>query len=340
MKKDDKNEASTVASISGFQQPEPYDRLIKKKSEVNSPFENIVTISALNQEELPETVKKRGDHWVLFDDEKKDVVLGTFDKREKAWDKQRMMRKRKKVQKDLKKKMDARRKDAAEPQQIKSVAKKKEESFNFLKDKIKKILTESKVTYFFEQPQNDKDAIEWENFIEKLSRETLMADKKLKNVIMNLEKNKLKVLKNSMNIVKDALQSSKGRFQVTDMKSQQDEETGEARISFGVKMKTSKEPLIFSMKIENSRPLIHIPPNTTQELNMLSNDQSKLLRAELIHVQETQLNNVEDIVISSEKRDNYLRMIEKKVDKFMTGLTPIEIAVLKKLIKLKYKGVQ
>jgi hypothetical protein len=331
-------EVSSLGDIKGSSAP--FGSKDTSEKNLSAPYQQLEDFIAMNvakNGDLPEVVKKRGDHWVMFDDEKKEVVLGTFDDRETAWDKQRMHRKRKKTEKELQKKMKQRRKNVGEPKTEKTPIRK--ENFEFLKEKIKAVLSENRITYFFEQAPGDKDAVEWENFVEKLSKETLMSDKKFKNIIINLEKSKIKVLKNAANVVKDSLSRSKGKFQVSDMTTKRDEMTGDIKVFFNVYLKGASQELPFSIKIENARPLIHIPPPTANQLNMISSEESKLLRAELIHVQETQLNNVEDIITASEKRNNYLKTLEGKIDKFINNLQPVEIAVLKRLLKLKYKGV-
>ena len=71
----------------------------------------------------------------------------------------------------------------------------------------------------------------------------------------------------------------------------------------------------------------------------MNTQNSKLLRAELLHIQESELDNIDDVVRATEKRDNYFRNLEKNLDKAITDWSPIEISLVKKLLRTKFKNV-
>jgi len=59
----------------------------------------------------------------------------------------------------------------------------------------------------------------------------------------------------------------------------------------------------------------------------------------LLHIQETELDNIDDVVNATTKRDAYFASLEKNMDKMMTNFTPVELAVVKKLLKTKFRNV-
>ena len=78
---------------------------------------------------------------------------------------------------------------------------------------------------------------------------------------------------------------------------------------------------------------------TKQILNTLGTPESKAIRAELIYTQENDLDAMDDVVNATAKRDKYFSGLEKDLDKIMTDLSPVELAVIRKLLKTKFKNV-
>ena len=354
-----KKEASTTAtSIKGFSKPfgsEPKKK--RKKKNFNKPysepelFENAVVQSVIEDEPFEEVVRKRGNNWIYYDDET-GVSKGSFATREKAWEVQR--RNRAAAAKDkprteierqaigLKPTL-ARTHDSSVPRKrVKKPGKKKAKSRvkkENLSRSFRDFISENMISYVFENSPVSDDSFIWEKFISKLSKETVMSDPKLKNILKNSEKAETKLLEKSVSIIKGILGSTKS-FDVDQKNLERDTTTGDKKLNFVVNMKDNKKTLKFAVKVENGRPLIMFPDESRQLLNSLANDESKLLRAELMHAQETALDPLDDIININKKRDSYLKSVEGKLDKFLNGINLIEMAMLKHLLKNKYKGIK
>lgn len=355
MSKEEKNEASVVGGTKGFSAPFGAEKK-KKKSDPNQPFvyrgktpasfEESVIRLALDEDEIPEVVKKRGEHWVFYDDDT-GVQLGSFSDREKAWDMQRAKRRAQKHKRELerqRKKVTVKgvEKEVSPKPKTKSYyqerppikLKTKKEAVQYLD----KILKENFLSYVFEQTPTSNDAIIWDKFLERLSKETILSDPKLKGILEKSVKSEAILLKKSLDELKKILEGA-GSFEVKTSKMEKDPKSGKIENSFDVHMKDNSKTLPFGIRLENGRPLIFIPDASRSALNSMGNDESKLLRAELMHAQETVLDNMMEVVNVNDKRNKYLRGVEKKVDKTISGMNLLEMAVLKYLIRNKYKGI-
>lgn len=360
-----KNESSTAgASLKGFSAPFGV-RVIRRKrnvkdNNVSKPYGEpelyehasaLAALTGLPIETVLEVVKKSGNRYVVTND-KTGSTVGSYEKASDAWEKQRLVRKQNKnknsqktksaTQKPPKTKDKAQKAPTAKkaPKAQKApkpkVSKVKKEQFlKQLKERFAQVLKEGNMlSYVFEQNPTSSDSAQWEKFISHLSRETVMADPKLKAILQNVAKNEAKILGMAVNQIKKVLENV-GPFQVNQKGVDQDAH-GDVIMNFDVAIEGSKK-LGFAVKIENGHPLILFPDETRMTLNTLSTDESKLLRAEIMHIQETVLDNMHDVVQATEKRDSYLRGMQDKLDKVIGSFGPLEVAMLKNLLKQKYK---
>lgn len=342
------NEASAVGSIRGAQLPLGMDP--EKPRENADAFENLVVKRELNEEDFEETVRKRGDMWVHFDD-KTGAELGSYKDREVAWEKQRQRRRSRSKSGSAKDSVSLAPKGGKSNEKVHSAQKSKvapgsksdkgkitkEAAFEHLKGMVRNVLHESAISYVFEQPQSNEDSLAWDRFVGSLSKESIMSDQKLKNILAVLQKSEMSLLNKAAKVLRDTL--SKRGFEVKNMKGVKTED-GSTAVKIHLFMPENKKTIEIIVAIENGKPLINLPDQTRTELNTIANDESKLLRAELIHVQEIELDKMDDVVKASDKRDKYLSSLEGKVEKIVRNLGPLEVALLKNLLKQKYKGVR
>lgn len=347
---DKKNESSIAPNIKGAQGP--MSKKVFRRMESDQ-FEDLVNKCVLNDQEIEEVVKKRGDNWVVFDD-KTGVEKGSYPTRADAWKKQRQFRQTAKQNKPKSKTKKAKPKpkvghkaQAAPKAKVAPKAQlaakpdvQKEGLLNLFKQQLHKVLVKegSALSYVFEQSPLDNDSAEWENFLQKLSKQALVSDERLKNILRNVAKAEMKILSNSVNAIKEILEST-GTFEVIQGKPNQDSE-GNVFLSFVVSFVEFNKKLPFAVKVENGRPLIHFPDQTRAELNSMNSEESKLLRAELMHIQETVLDKVEDLTVATEKRDAYLKSMESQIDRILKNMDALQVSMLRHVLKQKYKGVK
>jgi hypothetical protein len=333
-----KKEASMTSAVAGSSAPFGASKS-KKKTNVSKPyneselFENFVALSAINNSmPIQDVVRQRGERWVLFDDDK-DTEIASFSNREDAWKRQRQRRTSDKMTKKFKDAESKRQKMSLEPQKAK-------EPVRADKRENKEVVAEgSMISYVFENNPVSSDSLGWDNFISGLSRQTVLSDPKLKAILQKAAKAEVDILNKATDAVKNVLNKT-GHFVVEKKNVNQDPQTGEVQLNFIVKLKSSKSKMDLSVKLQNSRPVIFFPEQTKSLLNSSPTEESKLLRAELIHIQETLLDNMQDVLAVNKNRDEYLKKLEDKVDSMLDGTNPLQIAMTRHLIKMKYKGVK
>jgi len=361
-----KKEGSMVSGIKGFSAP--FGSKPKKGSKKKNPskpfgeaelFETALGMALLGEDDIGEVVKKRGNMWVYYDDDT-EADKGTFKDRETAWERQRLDRGSKKGKKRPsekerqakslrpaieKKPEPAKPNVAPKPKMAKKAEKEKKKQpqrvrqESIMKDLLNPLNEGSMISYVFENSPVTEDSVAWEKFVGKLSRQTVMSDPKLRAIITKMAKAEGNLLKKAVDLV-DGILSPTGRFDVSTGKLELEPDTKDVKLNFAVNAKESKTKVGFSIKLENGRPLILFPPETKAALNNTPSEDSKLLRAELMHAQETVLDNMEDVVKVTEQRDKYLQQLQDKMDKFVNSINPLEISMLRYLLKNKYKGVK
>lgn len=310
----------------------------KKKNNISKPyneadiFENLVALSALHSMPIQDVVRQRGDRWVLYDDEN-DTEIASFTDREDAWKRQRQRRTSDTLKKKFKSDERERQKKSLEPQKAKEPVKAD-------KKEHKEVVSEgSMISYVFENNPVSSDSLGWDNFISSLSRQTVLSDPKLKSILQKAAKAEVDILNKATDSVKNVLNKT-GHFVVEKKNVEQDPQTGDVQLNFLVKVKADKSKIDLAIKLQNSRPVISFPEQTKSLLNTSPTEESKLLRAELIHIQETVLDNMQDVLVVNKNRDEYLKKLQDKVDSMLDGTNPLEIAMIRHLIKMKYKGVK
>jgi hypothetical protein len=335
-KKKKKDEATTTANVGGYlgrfpgpilRNParfDPYgiEKPVKKKKKT---FIDLVAGHVIDSKN--ETVKKRGSTWVLYDD-RTGVEIGSYRDRKTAWAKQRLKRNQDKIKRTQQQAMRKRKK--------KQKGKTKKESL--ITALAHMLLNENSLNYSFENQPIGMDNVIWDDFVNKITPETLHSDPKLKSILDEMQQSKTKVLKKAFDKLRVILEKTK-HFEVLDVKGTRDP-YGQPAAEFTVKMLGNNATVCLGLEIHNGRPLVCLPEETKQQLNSICNDESKLLRAELMHVQETEFDNMNDTIAVAKRRDKYLNSVMKELDKHVGGMIPMQIALLKNLLKAKYKGMK
>jgi len=361
-------EASMAGGVKGFAGGGP---MIRRKQEATVPpfepdpmmdansFEAMIAMGMLDDEDVEETVRKRGQQWVLHDDET-DTVKAVYNDRDAAWDKQRILRAHQASAKSAHKsdkqrqragiprvdKPDEPKKAKEAPKAEKAPRAKKEEprkkpttrKESIFASLFKPLVEGSMVSYVFENTPMSEESLSWEGFVDKLSKQTVMSDPKLNKILHYIAKTELLCLRNAGDTIKKNLDG--GHFQVdVANKISRDPATTDFKLDFVVTMKDNNKKIKFAIKLDNNRPLL-MWENAKQTLDQLGNDESKLLRAELIHIQETTFKQVDEITSAIEKRDSYLKALEQKFDKFLNTMSALEINIVKTLLKDKYRTIR
>lgn len=346
-KKINKKEASTVGGSIKVSQG-PGKKAVDRKKNFSSPFgdedidvlEHALLYSEVTNTPL-ETVRKQGSNWVVFDDETGTKQLAAFDSRMAAWKRQRQLRGIA-GKKSKKKKSSQLAPKAVKAPGAKEAPGPKIESKQQLKELVASLIKEnnSMISYVFEQTPLSQRTLTWDKFINKLPRDVVLSDPNFKKILLEIAKAEVTALQSAVETVTNVLQKSGGFAVKQSKKIEQDPETGDVRLNFSVHLPETNKDILFSLKIDNSKPLILFPEDSRIELNSASDHESKLLRAELMHMQETVFDNMEDVTSVIDERDDYLSDMENQITAFLSDLNLLQVAVLKYLIRQKYKGVK
>jgi hypothetical protein len=352
-----KKEGSSMGGgmVKGFLGPlggSEYDPEKPKKQHISSElFEDLIAFAEARGENLPETVKKRGENWVVYDD-KTGVEKGTYAKRADAWKFQRQSRLQKKnstKQKSKKKigKVKLSKKSELAPgakvahgafTAPKAKTESKETFKKMLMKNLTQVLQESALHYVFEQSPLSKESQEWDSFLQKLSKQTVMSDPKLKQILHDVAKSEVGTLAKAVQEIKNYLEQT-GKFQVEQKKADQDE-MGDLMLNFDVGVLETGKKYTFSVKIDGNKPLIKFSDEVKNQLNANLDDETKYLRANLMYCQETILDEMNDLSISTEKRDDYLSSIQASLDEILSKMEPLQLVMLRSLVKSKYKEIK
>jgi len=315
------DEASSVAGVKGFQMP--IGAKGKKKNNPSKPY---------GEPELYERrVEKRANGWVVIDP-RDGSEHGPAASRDAARELQRSLGitvpKGQQGPGDQPKANKAR---TLKPESVKRLLKKLKESG---KDPSA-LLERSMISFIFKEENKPS----WNTFLEKLSRNMVESDQGLNETLRFMAQTEAKTLARSVMEIKKVLEST-GRFMVERMEADQDPETGDVRMPFRVSMGEGVEPLMFGVKLEASKPLILFPENSRKALNNMMTQESKLLRAELMHIQETALDAINDVIEASLKRDAYLNEMHSRLSEVLGGMSLVEVSIVKNLVKERLKGVK
>lgn len=308
---------------------------------------------------MDEVVRKKGDLWAYYDD-KTGVEKGVFNKRKDAWQRQRLNRASQKAQRkhdkgraNKGKKPTSGKKPGhgIKPSPGKKAPKPHRENKEVLRNEAKKVVLEaiknkfknilsegSALSYVFEQSPDKEDSIYWEKFLDKLSPQTMLGDEKLKKILQNMAQAEVQLLAKAVGAIKRTLS---GHFEVAQGDPDQDE-SGDLILNFGVitgedNGEEDRGTFKFAVKIDNGRPLIQFPEETTQELNSSPDDNVRQLKAYLMFAQEDQLDKMNDVVDITAERDEYLQSLLQGADEILAEMPPMHLAMLKFLLRSKYK---
>jgi hypothetical protein len=213
---------------------------------------------------------------------------------------------------------------------------KKWKKFNETVQGVRKALNESMIAYVFQNPPSSEDAHIWDSFISKLSRDVVMSDKTLGGILNTIASTEADVLGKAASHVCKSLSP---KFP-TSVKQISRDPQGEILVDLQSLLPESNKTVVFSVKLDNSKPVVYFSDEAKRALNLDVTQETKLLRAELIHCQETKLNEMDDVIKQLEQRNEYLREMKLKCSEMFEGLSPLETEVFRSIFRSKKKPKQ
>jgi hypothetical protein len=217
------------------------------------------------------------------------------------------------------------------PKQSAAKAKTKSKSKKESLDYIAKSIAES----IFRE---EKEGSEWDEYISKLSKQAVLADKTFQNMQKNIIKRSEKALKSATGTVKSSL--GPAGFKLNDKGIKKDSEAEEMYSEFFLADdEGTAEVGPFYVKMVKGSPAIDVSQNARNSLTRLEPDRSKVLRSKIMEIQEDMLDSDVGVAKAIQKRDEYLKKLEGKIDGFVADLNALEITMLKNVLVNKYRKI-
>lgn len=346
-------EASVVGGIKGFQSPFGSGQPTKKKNNIHKPYGESFEKMVAGHEMMSEKIQKQGDKWAVIDAET-GAQVALVATREQARQKQVELSQRKKAKKKQETEHQ-RQKRSLKPQLAKKPEREKEfrarqkQKQAAMKTAQKKrakpakkegvVRENSAISYVFENSPLSEDLMQWESLFSNLGRETVRSDPMMREILRNIAETEVRTLGKAMGTIKKVLEATNA-FIVDYKDPERDPVSGGVQMNFEVGLKENNHVLEFGIKLENGKPLVMFPEYSRKALNTMANKESKLLRAELMHMQETVFDYMEDVVKGVVERNNYLKSVQEKVSAALGEMNMLEVSMLKNVLKKNYRGIK
>lgn len=182
--------------------------------------------------------------------------------------------------------------------------------------------------------REERSGSAWDEVISRLSSKALTGDKKFQNLQRNIEKKTQQVLEQSLLAIAKAIKDKNTKVHGHGVKTSP--EAGKIYLPFEVELGEADVGPI-AVYIEAGVPKIELSDEAKVSLQRADPNLAKELRANLILVQERVLDRMDDLTAAIEARDRYLEKNEGEIDKFVAGLTSLQLTLLKRLLVQKYR---
>lgn len=187
--------------------------------------------------------------------------------------------------------------------------------------------------------REEKEGSDWDEYISKLSKQAVLADKTFQGMQKNIIKRSEKALKVAVSSIKSSLKQS--GFDTDGDSLKKDPSKEETYLEFSIADKEGTAQVgPFYVKIVKGVPTIEVSQNAKNSLTKLDPDRSKVLRSKIMEIQEDVLDADKAVSAAIVKRDEYLTKMENKIDGFVADLNSLEITMLKRLLTSKYRKLK
>lgn len=186
--------------------------------------------------------------------------------------------------------------------------------------------------------REEKKGSDWDEYVSKLSKQAVLADKTFQSFQKIIAKKSEIALKSAVKSITNTLSSVKFDVKGGEIKKDKDNSRVYSEISVSDGEGTTDVGPIYIF-VENGYLNIEISDGAKTSLTKIDPSRGKILRAELITIQEEVLDNDETVAGAVKKRDEYLNKIEKKIDGFVSDMTSLEITMLKRILSNKFRKI-
>lgn len=175
----------------------------------------------------------------------------------------------------------------------------------------------------------------WDEHLSKFSSKALEGDSKFKNLQKKIDKVTETVLVDAFNAIKKAVGKT---AKLQDKGVKKHEDLGQTILTFSAQIGDVNIEPIF-IYVEHGVPAIELSQEAEAGLSNADPDDADMFRGKLGTVQEKTLSKVKDLLTVIEARDKYLSKVQDDLDKYVSGLSPLQVSLLKVLLVKKYRKI-
>ncbi len=208
----------------------------------------------------------------------------------------------------------------------------KREAIERLHESIFKILKEQFVN---KVPRLDN----WDSFLQKIPKNVLLNNEKIKEFYKNIATAKKTALKQSIDLIEKELKKVKV-FNVKSSNFLEDKDKHEIYMSFDVQLKNSKDvigPIYIRIDSVTLFPKIIYSDKAVNQMKVFDLHDANLLKGLLLSIDDNILVDVTNVKRAIGKRDEFLDKLYEETEDSLNDKDLLALSMLQKLMKEKYK---
>ena len=183
--------------------------------------------------------------------------------------------------------------------------------------------------------REDAQPSEWDEFIKKASGAAMEGDKGFQRVMRKLDAEMQTTFQKSMRLVANKL---KGIANVKSLGMKANKDSGQKYMAFQVDTEAASVGPIYIFA-EYGVPKIELSDKAEEAFGGVDQELGTRIRGALGST-ETELRNMGGLRDLITQRDAYLSSLEEKADGMISGMSPLQLSMLKRLLVKKYRGAK
>jgi len=175
----------------------------------------------------------------------------------------------------------------------------------------------------------------------KFSKQTMASDETLRGILSNVVNSKKKALTKAVEVLEERIDTRK--INVVDIVADTDTDPDQPIVSFSILSRDNGETMSgFELQIgDNYIPALNLDSRTVKNAVEKSSAMYSVgLLAKLKLVETDDFPQIDDVAKAVKRRNGYLNSVYKKVRSSISGMSFLEVSMLKQILKTDYKGIK
>lgn len=181
----------------------------------------------------------------------------------------------------------------------------------------------------------------FEEISNKFSKQTMASDEALRTILSNVMSAKKKALTRAMEVLEERIDTRK--INVVDVEADTETDPNHPIVSFSILSRDNGETISgFELQIgDNYIPTLNLDSRTVKNAVERSSAMYSVgLLAKLRLVETDDFSQIDDVSKAIKRRNGYLNSVYKKARGTISGLSFLEVSMLKQILKTDYKGIK